>query len=120
MTYYTRSYANWQAFIAQALPGTHIFVFDGQLFHGDSTSLFLIGCPPAALRQYVQTVLQLAGPLPPIIIYCYQDDVAQALDRIGAQRGPGWVESQVASPYGKQHGLVGINGWKQLYKTIDN
>ena len=85
----TRSYANWQAFIAQAFTGTHIFVFDGQLFHGDFTSLFLMECPPAALRQYVQTVLQLAGPLHPIIIYRYQDDVAQSLDRVGAQRGPG-------------------------------
>jgi hypothetical protein len=61
-----------------------------------------------------------ARPLHPIIIYCYQDDVARALDRIGAQRGLGWVESQVdwkvASPYGQQRGLVGIEGWKQLYQ----
>ena len=46
--------------------------------------------------------------------------MAQALDRIGAQRGQGWVESQVAwkvaSPYGQQRGLVGIEGWKQLYQ----
>lgn len=116
----SRSYANWQAFVGQALSKPHIFVFDGQLFHGDFTSLFLMGCPPASLRQYVQTVLQLAGPLHPKIIYCYQDDVVQALDRIGAQRGQGWVESQVAwkvaSPYGRQHGLAGIDGWKQLYR----
>jgi hypothetical protein len=46
--------------------------------------------------------------------------VAQALDRIGAQRGQGWVESQVAwkvaSPYGQARGLVGVHGWKQLYR----
>ena len=116
----TRSYANWQAFVTRALPDSHIFVFDGQLFHGDFTCLFLMGCGPQVLEQYVHTVLQLAGPLRPIIIYCYQDDVAQALDRIGAQRGRGWVESQVAwkvaSPYGQQRGLVGIEGWKQLYQ----
>ena len=116
----TRSYANWQAFVARGLLEPHIYVFDGQLFHGDFTSLFLMGCPPASLRQYVQTVLQLAGPLNPMIIYCYQDDVAQALDRIAAQRGQGWVESQVAwkvaSPYGQQRGLAGIDGWKQLYR----
>jgi len=55
-----------------------------------------------------------------MIIYCYQADVAQALERIGAQRGQGWVQSQVAwkvaSPYGQQHGLAGIDGWKQLYQ----
>ena len=116
----TRSYANWQVFVAQALSRTHIFVFDGQLFHGDFTSLFLIGCPPTVLHQYVQTVLQLAQPLRPMLIYCYQNDVSQALDRIGAQRGQGWVESQVAwkvaSPYGQKRGLVGISGWKQLYQ----
>jgi hypothetical protein len=116
----TRSYANWQAFVFRALMDPHIFVFDGQLFHGDFTSLFLMNSPPEVLYQYVQTVLELAGPLHPIIIYCYQDDVSRALDRIGVQRGQGWVESQVtwkvASPYGQQHGLVGIDGWKQLYQ----
>ena len=116
----TRSYTRWQAFVTRALADRHISIFDGQLFHGDFTSLFLMGCPPAALRQYVQTVLQLAEPLHPMIIYCYQADVAQALDRIGAQRGQGWVESQVAwkvaSPYGQQRRLAGIDGWKQLYR----
>ena len=116
----TRSYANWQAFVRQALADPHIFVFDGQLFHGDFTCLFLMECSPQVLQRYVQTVLQLVQPLQPIIIYCYQTDVSQALDRIGTQRGQGWVEAQVAwkvaSPYGQQHGLAGVDGWKQLYR----
>jgi hypothetical protein len=116
----TRSYANWQTFVKRVHADPQIFVFDGQLFHGDFTCLFLIGCCSQALQQYVQTILQLAQPLQPMIIYCYQDDVVQALDRIGAQRGQAWVESQVAwkaaSPYGQRHGLVGIDGWKQLYR----
>jgi hypothetical protein len=115
-----RSYTNWQTFVAHASSKPHISVFDGQLFHGDFTCLFLMACPPEVLQHYVQTVLQLAQSLDPTIVYCYQDDVAQALDRIGAQRGPRWVESQVAwkvaSPYGQQRGLVGIEGWKQLYQ----
>ena len=116
----TRSYANWQAFVARSLSEPHIYVFDGQLFHGDFTCLFLMACPSNLLLQYVRTVLQWAQPLHPLIIYFYQNDVDSALDRIGAQRGQGWVESQVAwkvaSPYGQQHGLVGIDGWKQLYR----
>lgn len=115
-----RSYANWQAFVARVLSDPRIFVFDGQLFHGDFTCLFLMMCPPDVLNHYVHTVLQITQPLHPILIYCYQADVAQALDRIGAQRGQGWVESQVAwkvaSPYGQQRGLVGVGGWKQLYQ----
>ena len=110
----TRSYANWHAFVSRVLSDSYIFVFDGQLFHGDFTCLFLMNCPHQVLKQYLQTVLQLAQPLHPIIIYCYQDDVARALDRIGAQRGQGWVESQVAwkvaSPYGQRRGLV-ENQW---------
>ena len=115
-----RSYVNWQAFVARALSDHYIFVFDGQLFHGDFTCLFLMACTPDFLHQYVRTVLQLAQPLNPIIIYCYQANVAQALDRIGTQRGQGWVASQVewkvASPYAQQRGYVGIEGWKQLYQ----
>jgi len=116
----TRSYANWQAFVRRALSASHISVFDGQLFHGDFTCLLLMACAPKQLHQYVHTVLQIAQPLQPIIIYCHQADVAQALDRISAKRGGGWVESQVAwkvaSPYGQEHGLAGIDGWKQLYR----
>ena len=116
----TRSYSKWQAFVERSISDRHISVFDGQLFHGDFTCLFLMHCPPQVLQQYVQRILQLAGPLYPTLFYCYQADVAQALDRIGAQRGTGWVESQVAwkvaSPYGRQHGLAGIEGWKQLYQ----
>ena len=116
----TRSHTNWRAFVAKALADSRIFVFDGQLFHGDFTCLFLMNCPAEVLQQYVQTVLQLAQPLQPSIIYCYQTDVAEALDRIGTQRGQGWVESQVAwkvaSPYGHQHSLAGADGWKQLYR----
>ena len=91
-----RSLANWQAFVATARVAPHIFIFDGQLFHGDFTCLFLMGSPAPVLQEYVQTVLQLTQPLQPLIIYCYQVDVASALDRIGAQRGQGWIESQVA------------------------
>jgi hypothetical protein len=115
-----RSYTNWQAFVEKARASPHIFVFDGQLFHGDLTCLFLMNCPPQVLQQYVHTVLQLAQSLYPLIVYYYQADVAQALDRISAQRGQGWVDYQVTwkvpSPYGQQRGLVGIDGWKQLYQ----
>src|SRR5688572_12586937 len=90
----TRSYARWQAFVTQVLANPYIFVFDGQLFHGDFTCLFLMACAPELLPQYVHTILHLAHPLHPMIIYYYQMDVAQALDRIGEQRGEGWVESQ--------------------------
>ena len=115
-----RSYARWQALVRKADSEPYISVFDGQLFHGDFTCLFLMECPSPVLQEYVHTVLQLAQRLQPIIIYLYQADVAQALDRIGAQRGQRWVESQVAwkvaSPYGRKHGLAGVDGWKQLYR----
>jgi thymidylate kinase len=116
----THSYANWQAFVSRAASNPHIFVFDGQLFHGDFTSLFLMNFPAQVLQQYVHTILQLTQSLHPMIIYCYQTDVGQALDRIGAQRGQGWVDYQVTwkvpSPYGQQRGLAGVDGWKQLYE----
>ena len=92
----TRSYTQWQAFVTRALSDSQISVFDGQLFHGDFTCLFLMNCLPSVLQQYVYTVLQLTRRLHPMLIYCYQTDGAQALDRIGAQRGQEWVEYQVA------------------------
>lgn len=84
-----RSYANWRTFVAKAVQDRPIFVFDGQLFHGDFTCLFLMACGTEVLQQYVRHVLQLAQPLQPLLIYYYQADVSTALDRIGVQRGQG-------------------------------
>jgi hypothetical protein len=39
-----------------------LYRFDGQLFHGDFTCLFLMGYSLQALEQYVHTILQLARP----------------------------------------------------------
>jgi hypothetical protein len=115
-----RSYANWQSFVAQALSNSQLFVFDGQLFHGDFTCLFLMNSPSSLLNEYVHSVLQLAEALQPMLIYFYQNDVSRALDLIAAKRGPGWVDYQVSwkvsSPYGQQRGLAGMDGWKQLYQ----
>jgi hypothetical protein len=52
-----------------------VYYFDGQLFHGDCTCLFLMACRPEVLHQYVHTVLGLAQPLQPMMIYCYQVDI---------------------------------------------
>jgi len=38
--------------------------------------------PTEVLEQYVHIALQLARLLHPLLFYCYQSDVAQALDRI--------------------------------------
>jgi hypothetical protein len=115
-----RSYQKWRTFVTRARQSHRIYVFDGQLFHGDFTSLFLMNCSSVQLSQYMQEVLQLAQPLQPMMIYLYQRDVANALERMGRQRGEGWITYQVDwktnSPYCQEHGLCGKAGWISLYK----
>jgi hypothetical protein len=52
-------FGQWQSYEETA---SDLYRFDGQLFHGDFTCLFLMGCSPQALEQYVHTLLQRARP----------------------------------------------------------
>ncbi len=48
-TFIAQSLHNWQAFVAGALTTKKVYVFDGQVFHGDMTGLFIANTPHAQI-----------------------------------------------------------------------
>ena len=115
------SLQKWDVYIRRVKDKKNIHVFDGQLFHGDFTSLLLMNCEPQTLLDYVQQVITIIRPLDPFVIYLYQSNVAEALQQIGALRGEGWIAYQVnwktRSPYCEQRSLTGKDGWIELYQA---
>jgi hypothetical protein len=97
-----------------------ITVVDGQLFHGNLTSLLLLDADIALIRGYVDDVVAAIKPLRPLLIYFHQDDVDRAIRAISTERGDAWVTYQVdwklASPYAVRHGFAGLEGLIALYR----
>jgi hypothetical protein len=114
------SAARWWAYANSASMSESITVVDGQLFHGNLTSLFLLGADMALIRGYVHDVVAAIKPLRPLLIYFHQDDIDRAIRTIGAERGDAWVTYQVdwklASPYAVRRGLAGLEGLIELYR----
>lgn len=117
--YIEQSLAKWQTFVERMCGTDESTVFDGQLFHGDFTSLFMMDTDPDRLYTYTEQITTILAPLQPAIVYFYQHDIAQALDRVFRARGPTWERYQVdwktRSPYCVRHGLHGYPGLVQMY-----
>lgn len=115
-----RCLAKWRSFVGEAQTTETIYAVDGQLFHGDMTNLFLMGASPAALAKYCETVVGIARPLAPLLIYFYQPDITRAIHTIAAERGEEWIKYQVdwklQTPYSGRLGLAGLDGLVALYK----
>jgi thymidylate kinase len=115
------SLQKWERYVQLASQENTFHVFDGQLFHGDFTSLLLMDCESQRLLDYVQQVITITRPLNPFVIYLYQVNVADALQRIGASRGEQWIMYQVNwkthSPYCERCGFHGREGWVELYQA---
>ena len=112
--------ARWCAYASSASMSESITVVDGQLFHGNLTSLFLLDADVALISGYVHDVVAAIKPLRPLLIYFHQDDVDRAIRAIAAERGDAWVTYQVAwkltSPRAVRQGLVGLEGLIELYR----
>ena len=112
--------AKWRAYVESALAAERISVVDGQLFHGNLTSLFLLEADVDMIAAYCRAIVAVIEPLRPLLIYFRQDDVDRAIRVIATQRGETWVDYQVdwklESPYARRRGLAGLDGLIALYR----
>jgi hypothetical protein len=112
--------AKWRAFVDRSLAADRIQVVDGQLFHGNLTSLLLLEADMELIAAHCREVVAVIKPLRPLLIYFYQDDVDSAIRAVSAQRGDKWVDYQtnwkLESPYARRRGLAGRDGLIALYR----
>lgn len=112
--------AKWRSFVASSLAAERISIVDGQLFHGNLTTLLLLEADVDLIAAYCREVVAVIKPLSPLLIYFHQDDVDSAIRAVSAQRGEKWVNYQVnwklESPYASRRGLAGLDGLITLYR----
>jgi hypothetical protein len=114
------SVARWQDYADHALISGCTHIVDGQIFHGNLTSLFLLNADMDLMQGYVSDVISAIKPLRPFLIYFHQDNIDQAIRTIATERGDAWVQCQInwklGSPYAVGRGLAGLNGLIELYR----
>jgi len=112
--------AKSRAFVESSLAADRIQVVDGQLFHGNLTSLLLLEADMPLIAGYCREVVAVIKPLRPLLIYFHQNDLDSAIRAVSAQRGDKWVNYQtnwkLESPYARRRGLAGLDGLIALYR----
>ncbi|MEA1922109.1 MAG: hypothetical protein U9N63_05580 [Pseudomonadota bacterium] len=115
-----KSLVKWRDFVDETLNSDSIAVFDGQLFHGDLTTLMMMEIPFAEIQNYILQLEQELARLNPLLIYLYQTDIEKALHKICTQRDPQWQKMQfdwkLSSPYCQGRGFSGMTGYVDFYK----
>jgi hypothetical protein len=110
----------WRDYASCVSASERISIVDGQLFHGNFTSLFLLDADMDLMLAYIDGVVAAIKPLRPLLIYFHQGDVEQAIRAIVAERGDPWLKYQVdwklRSPYALRCGLGGLAGLIDLYR----
>jgi hypothetical protein len=114
------SITKWRSYVDSSLSLDRVSIVDGQLFHGNLTSLLLLDGGTELIGAYCRDVVGVIKPLHPLLIYLRQDDVDNAIRAISKERGEKWVTYQVdwklGSPYARRRGLVGFDGLIMLYR----
>ncbi|WP_315835841.1 hypothetical protein [Bradyrhizobium prioriisuperbiae] len=112
--------AKWRSFVDRSLAMERVSVVDGQLFHGNLTTLFLLEADFDLIAGYCRDVVAVIKPPSPLLVYFHQEDVDSAIHAVSTQRGETWVNYQInwklESPYAKRRGLAGLDGLIVLYR----
>lgn len=111
--------AKWQSYVSNSLADERVHLVDGQFFHGNLTSMFLLEADLSLMAEYCRKLCVIIAPMRAELIYFRQDDVPAAVRAIGAQRGEAWVNYQtrwkLAAPYAVRRGLTGLDGLIATY-----
>jgi hypothetical protein len=89
--------AKWRAYVNGALASDGVSGVDGQLFHGNLTSLLLLEADMDLISAYLREVVAAIKPLSPLLVCFRQDDIDKCDSRHcgGARRGMGAISARL-------------------------
>lgn len=117
----------WKTFAQKLQSSETVAILDGCLFGYLTWSLFPLDIPAEEIQTYLSQIEQIILPAHPCIIYLYQQDTAQALEKICERRGDATRSRLIAQAtlltYGQQRGLQGFDGmvtyWKDFRALVE-
>ena len=117
----------WQQFSDDLRSSDTVVLLDSCLFGYLTWTLFPFDVPSTDIRSYIAEVERIISSHHPCLIYFYQDDLSQALERICDRRGGDtrdrFIRNATQLPYGERRGLQGSEGmvtfWAAYRALID-
>src|SRR5262245_1118724 len=105
---------NWRQFAARMKLDRTTAIMDGALFQTAIGSILAMDAEPDAPLQHVAQVLDAIRQSNPVVIYYYQPDVRQAINRIRELRGDAYCDYCVAklrnTHYGRSQSVLDMDG----------
>jgi len=112
--------AKWRRFVADAIGGDAVYVFECCFLQNPITTLLAYHNLPAdSVRRYIGTLAEIVRPLAPHLIYLARRDVAETLEAVRRERPPAWADHVIryltGQAYGEAHDLRGFDGVIEFY-----
>lgn len=111
--------AGW-ARLAAAPEAARIRIIESSFLQLPVGVLLAMNVPAARIRTVLRRIAAACSALDVSLVHLYEPDLRAALTRIGAARGPEWLQLIAAavgqSPYGKTHGVCNLEGLIGYYR----
>lgn len=105
----------WRSFTEKADRDT-IYVFNCVFLQNPMCETMMrFGMEAAASRTYISEIAEIIRPLNPAVVYINPPSAREAVGRVLAERGEGWLNAVIdyhtSQGYGKQNNLSGYEGY---------
>lgn len=105
----------WRSFTEKADKDT-VYVFNCILLQNPMCETMMrFGMEAAASQAYISEIAEIIRPLNPAIVYINPPSAREAVGRVLAGRGEGWLNAVIdyhtSQGYGKRNGLSGYEGY---------
>lgn len=112
----------FEDFVKKTLQGNRVVILDACVFQYQIHGLLFHNLPKQTIKQFIHRLLDILAPLEPVLIYLYQADFDQAMQRLRERRGEAFFE-QIAKrdadrPYFQVGDVKGVPRAVQLFREL--
>ena len=110
----------WQVFLQSTIDNQTVTIIESRLWQNTSLFMYMAEFPIAEIVELQDRVNHALAPASPILIYLYQADVKEALERLSELRDDGWISwaLEMTSKYSwfQSRGKDDFSGWLEFFE----
>lgn len=114
----------WAKFAERVLQSDQVHIVESYIFQDTIRILFQNNISDQKIIKFAQKIYEIIHPLNPALIYFYQQNVKNSIDRIWAKRGERWkswfIQADSETQYAISRGLKGDVAAYQLWAEYQN
>ena len=113
---------SWRNFAARLASTDEVVILECCFFQNPMCMLLAkSNAEHAIIMEYILELSNIIQPLQPVLIYLYQEDIRQTIDKVSVERSSEWLDFVIwyytEQEYGKAHQLSGLDGLIESLKV---